>query len=478
MATARRVFSLALIAALAACDFLPKRVTKHDPKPTIDSDATRQANDDLPKPMSLFLSEISAPKSTIVLGEQMAVTVSIKDVDGDVMTGATAATVQFAFGGSGSAGTFSAVTNNRNGTYASTLTGVLAGAASEIVVQVDGSILLNTKSVQVKDASKISLETAANGSGTQIGASTLVDGTSITLYAVGRTDTNDYVRGVTVTWSETGALGAFSNTSGKSTTYRPSKGEGTTKIIATATAGITGATTQTQTINWTATDVFGLNLWLKADTLTLANAAVVPTWADRSGSANDASQGTNGARPTFKSNAVNGKPAVVFDGSSKFMTVANHASLNVTSGQSVFAVYKPTSAIAGSVLVSKSTSSALNDGWGLSDLDGTGTGWGFFVNNAFSHRVLDTTATGSFVLLAGVFDGNDLWLYKDGTQVSSMSYAAAISTSSGALTLGAAPGGASDFFAGELAEFLSYGDNLNNTDRQAVEDYLSTKYGL
>jgi probable HAF family extracellular repeat protein len=58
-----------------------------------------------------------------------------------------------------------------------------------------------------------------------------------------------------------------------------------------------------------------LKLWLKADAITtLTNNAPVASWPDSSGLSNNATQSTSGNRPLWLTNAVNGKPAIHFDG--------------------------------------------------------------------------------------------------------------------------------------------------------------------
>ena len=56
-------------------------------------------------------------------------------------------------------------------------------------------------------------------------------------------------------------------------------------------------------------------MWLDAQSLSLSNNAPVTTWTDRSGNNKNATQATAANQPLFKTNYLNGKPAVYFDNS-------------------------------------------------------------------------------------------------------------------------------------------------------------------
>ncbi len=58
------------------------------------------------------------------------------------------------------------------------------------------------------------------------------------------------------------------------------------------------------------TDVAGLKLWVKADSLALNDGDPVGTWADQSGNGNDLVQATAAKKPTYKANILNGLPVV------------------------------------------------------------------------------------------------------------------------------------------------------------------------
>ncbi|GAH78594.1 unnamed protein product, partial [marine sediment metagenome] len=94
-------------------------------------------------------------------------------------------------------------------------------------------------------------------------------------------------------------------------------------------ATLGGQTTHTFTINDNDNDGYtgpagvGDNnnnvLWVRANDLGLSDDGQVSTWADTSGNNNDLSQSTTGFRPLFKTNQVNGFPAIRLDGTDDLM---------------------------------------------------------------------------------------------------------------------------------------------------------------
>jgi hypothetical protein len=92
------------------------------------------------------------------------------------------------------------------------------------------------------------------------------------------------------------------------------------------------------------TDIAGLQLWLDASQIVgLNDGDPVATWSDLSGNANNATQATASNKPTYKTNQINSRPVVRFDGVDDFMTYANQL-FTFTGDATVFAVLKVASA--------------------------------------------------------------------------------------------------------------------------------------
>jgi hypothetical protein len=225
--------------------------------------------------------------------------------------------------------------------------------------------------------------------------------------------------------------------------------------------------------------VAGLRLWLRADLISgLSDGAAVATWPDDSGNARDAAQATAANQPTYRTNVVNGRPVVRFDGTDDWMSTPS-----LTFGAfTAFYVYRATAGL----LAEHSASAVLNDGDYFHPPGGAhahvrrGGGGGALQS---SYDVSPNLADNAWRLVTRRFDGSHAGhaLYTNGTlQGKSTVYNSAdpgTAAVSVALHLGAR-GGASLFFAGDLAELLVYDAALSTADREAVQAFLAAKYGL
>lgn len=215
---------------------------------------------------------------------------------------------------------------------------------------------------------------------------------------------------------------------------------------------------------WAPTDIAGCQLWLDADdaaTFTYSSGVVVSQWDDKSGNGRHVSQGTVANQPS-RNGTQNGRTTVVFDGTNDVLAGANQSA---QASQTWFFVMQDT---------------------GTQFQSGQFCRWGnirFDRNNdasetlTFSKIGVVNHATGQAIgsawnVWTWSIATNVMTLYKDGASLYT-SGSNAINTSSAAFTVGAA----SSYFRGEMAEVIVYSTALSGTDRQAVEDYLSAKWG-
>lgn len=93
--------------------------------------------------ISLNNSTLTVSNSQVATNATVTVTLSLKDGSGEDYV-STRPTVTFSYSGGTSVGTLSAVTNNDNGTYSATFTGVTPGTATTLHAQVNGEEILST----------------------------------------------------------------------------------------------------------------------------------------------------------------------------------------------------------------------------------------------------------------------------------------------------------------------------------------------
>jgi hypothetical protein len=224
----------------------------------------------------------------------------------------------------------------------------------------------------------------------------------------------------------------------------------------------------------------GLGLWLKANTGLTLNGSSVSQWADQSGHGNNATQAAASAQPTLASNAINGLPAVNFGGSADmqfnlpvngltgmtiFMVDANGASFTGGSYDAYNApLYWDETADWGTVYLSPFEASAK---WEF----GTGQ-----TNNLPSYTRPASIGT-AFTLTDVVKNGTTENLYVGGVLASSQTgKLAAIADTQSQGNLGV--GYLNTHWNGKIAEVIVYTVALTDAQREQVEQYLETKYGL
>ncbi|MDB6151540.1 MAG: pknD 4, partial [Chthoniobacter sp.] len=207
-----------------------------------------------------------------------------------------------------------------------------------------------------------------------------------------------------------------------------------------------------------------LELWVKADALSLANGAAVATWNDASGNARHFTQGSASLRPVFITNAVGGRPVVRFAadtfGSLTLPSTANEFT--------VVALLKPT-----------------NTGAYHNFFEGQGgvrpmlwiDSLGNYEFNFNSGAV--TPASGNYDVLFGVKTNTGpqySQLYLNGPSVTASGPNSFTINASQSYTFFNRSG--SQAFNGDLAELIIYSTALSESEISKVGYYLQQKYAL
>ncbi|MEO0468070.1 MAG: CotH kinase family protein [Bacteroidota bacterium] len=222
----------------------------------------------------------------------------------------------------------------------------------------------------------------------------------------------------------------------------------------------------------------GLNLWLEADTSYLITGAGtgIRTWMDRSQAEHPASQSTDTDQPVFTENVINGHGVVSFDGADDWMKI-NGVVESLNDSCTIFSVFLPEADTKDGYYLSTHLGGGnrlkfghrKNNGELIYDDDSPSLSADTYLNQS----VMTTLVVEPNVQVDGYIDGA---LASPWTGFSS----------SGAdrASLGQEFDGSgtdnqtSNHWTGKLAEMLIYDRWLDDSTRQAVETYLSVKYGL
>jgi len=215
-----------------------------------------------------------------------------------------------------------------------------------------------------------------------------------------------------------------------------------------------------------------LEFWVKAGT-----GATSSLWQDQSGNGYNATQATAAAQPVVTANQINFNPALVFNGTSDFMNIANSLGLGAANC-AVYCVLQQSGTT--TQVYFGSQTGATNDiqlattPGGPTQVNYWGTG---------------TVLTGTTNLPAGTAyisghekagtGANQSTIYIDGNVDQTGTIAQ--NTGAGNRVIGSSyvgTGSQSYFTAGDIAEIVVYNAALSAANRSMLQSYLSFKYGF
>lgn len=234
----------------------------------------------------------------------------------------------------------------------------------------------------------------------------------------------------------------------------------------------------------------GLQLWFKADALELPSDSPVGTWTDSSGNGRVAQQPDPTKQPTYRTEGVNGQPYVRFNGSDQFMeltfspffnseefaifTVAKHSA---TGGDlPILSSIEGTTGggdAAGYSLIYDASNEDAQANWREGSTDDNVVSAGGTIKNTDAF-ILTYTMEDTSEPADAQSDTAKLFINGDekSSQSSGVDYVPNTATN---LKIGEMNG---DFFQGDIYEIIVYNRALTTAEREEVEGYLSSKYGI
>jgi len=367
-------------------------------------------------------------------------------------------------------------TSSATGTHTATRTDTATPVSTSTATATHTSVATGTNTAtRTNTATPVSTSTATPTN------TSVATGTSTAT----RTATNTPVNTATSTSTATAAPPTSTPTSTNTSPPPPpsSTSTATRTRTHTATPASTATPTATATVTSTATPltgppaVTGLRLWLDAAQITgLNNGAAVSTWNDVSGSGHHVSQGTSTLRPVYRTNVVNGRPVVSFDGVDDHLTNGTFAALNGKTGATAFVVFKADDTAGNHVAVCESARNFNSQVYqnGMYAYATTGNYGRFaYTSTAFTiwNSVYDGTLSGNAARLE---------LYRDGAQ-QALTFTGTIPgalASAAGYTVGRPHGSNLAYWDGDIAEVIVYDRTLTDAERQQITQYLGSKYGI
>ncbi|MDB2472154.1 LamG domain-containing protein [bacterium] len=387
--------------------------------------------------------------------------------------------------------------------------GVFSGSAGLVINSVDGEVNLDlsgpgnysvtyTTTGECPNASTIPLEVFARPNASLSGESGFCVGSTAQLDAVGSNGTAPYTFAWYLDGISTGDTGSSINVSAPgSYSVFATDANGCTSLVsnsfsvqqfASPTVTITTAPGTTICTGDTATLTAEANggaepytyLWSNSDTTQAISVAPTTTTTytvtvtDDNGCTGTASQEITPSTNATAIASINNDAAMSFNGTDQYIEASGVTSLNGLSTMSFSLWVK---AASGAQADNYSTiltiaDSTTNQGQIIFSQADTANNFNFYVRTSSGYGTPATTGTGFFNgnwrHVAGTYDGANLKLYLDGTQVSSVSRTGNLITATGELYLSRSYNSLQNFFNGELDEVAVWDSALSSCDIKGI----------
>jgi hypothetical protein len=215
----------------------------------------------------------------------------------------------------------------------------------------------------------------------------------------------------------------------------------------------------------------GMLLWIRADEGVTQQGGHVSRWDDVSPNHMRAVQDDAGSKPSFQEDALNGKPAVIFDGEDDALQFGSGFS-DFSAGLSLFGVFEREDTDVCGAMLEASNDAEIDDiSFGLS-------------STQLNYEVLENTEQGtSYPALVPVQfsivhrTDETVEIRRNGLFGSRGGFALPATIERQAIYVGKSLYGGCPSFNGKIAEIIAYDRELTDDDVQFVEQYLQKKYG-
>ena len=228
------------------------------------------------------------------------------------------------------------------------------------------------------------------------------------------------------------------------------------------------------TIPFFPTDIAGCNVWFRADSLSQSDGTDVTLWEDEGSNGYDADDSANSAPPAYvlSDSTLNNMPCIDWASGEELDVATMTAYVDFT----WYIVFKQT---------------GTNDQYEkLIDSNGAGTAvfrsttsttqWGGGAYQAHPYLTQNAGFTdGVWHIMVFQRDGTDQNVWADGGSIVTRASQPTTAVNTGQWMIGhrynASP---VQNFEGRMAEIIMYDSALGTSDREAVRDYLNTKYSI
>jgi len=213
-------------------------------------------------------------------------------------------------------------------------------------------------------------------------------------------------------------------------------------------------------------------------TLVSADGDPVGGWQDKSGNSKNATQSSGTNKPLFKTNQLNGKSSLRWDGVNDFLDLGNN--FNFGSSQfSIFIVVKSNNTIEVPIFIKDTGGGGQNGIW-IGKTADPGGYYSYFNGSSYFQIGYTGAYLSTWVRPSVVRNNtstNGVQLYANGTATNTATDSRTL-TNTNSLRIGQFSTGLYGKFSGDFAEILVFNTALSASNRGLIDSYLLSKWGV